>query len=186
LSTGSSIMPQKKNPDVPELVRGKTGRIYGHLVSLLTTMKGLPLSYNRDLQEDKEPLFDTVETLSQVLAIMALLISRLEFNRENMRKAADDPFVTATDLADHLVRQGVPFRQAHAQVGALVRHLEQNGLSLSDIDETELARFCPRIKPGVKRELTLEASVAARITPGGAAPARVISELEKALKELES
>jgi len=186
LSTGSSIMPQKKNPDLPELIRGKTGRIYGHLTALLTIMKGLPLSYNRDLQEDKEPLFDTVETLSQVLGIMSRFVSRLKFNGEKMRRAADDPFVTATDLADHLVRQGVPFRQAHAQVGRLVRHLERKNLGIGDIGEAELAEFCPRIKPGVKRELTLEASVSARVSPGGTSPARVASELEKALKELES
>lgn len=184
LCTGSSIMPQKKNPDVPELIRGKTGRVYGHLMALLTLMKGLPLSYNRDMQEDKEPLFDTVETLTIILPLAARLISRLEFKIDNMRDAADDPFVTATDLADHLVRRGVPFRQAHAMVGRTVRHCIEKECRLTDLSEKDLAALCPGVKPGVLKELTLEESLKARITPGGTAPKRVRAAIKEALKEL--
>ncbi|MBU2548413.1 MAG: argininosuccinate lyase [Proteobacteria bacterium] len=185
LATGSSIMPQKKNPDVPELVRGKTGRVYGHLVGLLTIMKGLPLSYNRDLQEDKEPLFDTVDTLAAVLPIMTRLIEGLEFQAEAMRAAADDPFITATDLADHLVRQGVPFRRAHALVGRTVRYCLERGIGLSNLSREELVRLCPEVGENVQRELTIEASVSARTTPGGTAPGQVRAALRKALGRLE-
>ncbi|MBW2091535.1 MAG: argininosuccinate lyase, partial [Deltaproteobacteria bacterium] len=184
LCTGSSIMPQKKNPDIPELVRGKTGRVYGNLIGLLTVLKGLPLSYNRDLQEDKESLFDTVETLTQVLPLMSRLVSRLVFKADKMRAAADDPYIMATDLADQLVKQGIPFRQAHAQVGQLVRHCLDHNIGLKDLDENELVRLCPGLKPGIKKELTLEASVKARSSTGGTAPEQVKAALEKALKEL--
>ncbi len=185
LCTGSSIMPQKKNPDVPELVRGKTGRVYGHLMGLLTVMKGLPLAYNRDLQEDKEPLFDTVETLARVLPLMARLVERMKLDTGRLRSAADDPFVTATDLADHLVKQGVPFRQAHALVGRTVRHCLDRGLALADLSEDELFELCPGAAPGVKKELTLDASVNARTSIGGTAPANVEAALKKVLAELE-
>ena len=184
LCTGSSIMPQKKNPDVPELIRGKTGRVYGHLMGLLTVTKGLPMAYNRDLQEDKEPLFDTVETLLQVLPLAARLISRMEFRPDRMRGAADDPFVTATDLADHLVRQGVPFRQAHALVGQTVRYCLDRGLRLTDLGFDQLSELCPGVKPEVAQELKLDSSVKARTTPGGTAPSRVRAAVRKALKEL--
>jgi len=186
LCTGSSIMPQKKNPDAAELIRGKTGRIYGHLMGLLTVMKGLPLAYNRDLQEDKEPLFDTVETLTQVLPLMSRLIAGLEFKADKMKAAADDPFMAATDLADHLVRQGVPFRQAHALVGRTVRYCLERGLALADLDEKELAKLCPGVGPEVKKELTLAVSLKARSSPGGTAPRRVKAALKKALRELEA
>ncbi|MFH1139547.1 MAG: argininosuccinate lyase [Pseudomonadota bacterium] len=185
LCTGSSIMPQKKNPDVPELIRGKTGRIYGHLMGLLTVMKGLPLAYNRDMQEDKEPLFDTVETLQRVLPLMALLISRVTFKSDRMRAAADDPFVTATDLADHLVRRGEPFRQAHAQVGRTVRYCVENGLRLDQLSVDELIRFCPRADPSVLGDLTLECSLQARVSEGGTAPKKVKAAIKKARRELE-
>ncbi|MEW5721947.1 MAG: argininosuccinate lyase [Thermodesulfobacteriota bacterium] len=185
LCTGSSIMPQKKNPDVPELVRGKTGRVYGHLFGLLTVLKGLPLSYNRDLQEDKEPLFDTVETLDQVLPLMARLVSRLKFRAERTAAAAADPMLLATDLADHLVRRGVPFRQAHALVGRTVRYCLDHGLDLAGLDEDKLRELCPGAGPGVKKELTTVASLAARSTPGGTAPRRVRAAIRKALRELE-
>lgn len=185
LCTGSSIMPQKKNPDALELIRGKTGRIYGHLMGLLTVMKGLPLAYNRDLQEDKEPLFDTVETMAQALPLMARLVSRLKFKAERMRAAADDPFLTATDLADHLVKQGIPFRQAHAMVGQTVRYCLDRGLALSDLSEDELVQLCPGARAGVKKELTLEASLRARVSLGGTAPRRVKAALKKALRELD-
>jgi len=184
LCTGSSIMPQKKNPDALELIRGKTGRIFGNLMGLLTVMKGLPLAYNRDLQEDKEPLFDTVETMAQALPLMARLVSRLKFKAERMRAAADDPFLTATDLADHLVKQGLPFRQAHAMVGQTVRYCLDRGLALSDLSEDELVRLCPGAQAGVKKELTLEASLRARVSLGGTAPRRVKAALKKALREL--
>lgn len=184
LTTGSSIMPQKKNPDTCELIRGKTGRIYGNLMALLTVMKGMPLAYNRDFQEDKEPLFDTVETLTSALPLMARLVSNLDFKAEKMLDAADDPVVTATDLADYLVKQGVPFRLAHEQVGLLVKHCLDNDMSLLDIDESEMARFCPDVKPGVKEVLTVSASVEARTSPGGTAPGNVQAALDQALKEL--
>ncbi|MBW2623515.1 MAG: argininosuccinate lyase [Deltaproteobacteria bacterium] len=184
LTTGSSIMPQKKNPDTCELIRGKTGRIYGNLINLLTVMKGMPLAYNRDFQEDKEPLFDTVETLALALPLMTRLISNLDFNAGRMLEAADDPVVTATDLADYLVKQGVPFRLAHEQVGSLVRHCVDNNIGLADVEESEMARFCPDIKPGVKDVLTISASVEARVSPGGTAPSRVRAALKHALDEL--
>ncbi len=184
LTTGSSIMPQKKNPDTCELIRGKTGRIYGNLMALLTVMKGMPLAYNRDFQEDKEPLFDTVETLTSALPLMTRLVSNLDFKAEKMLDAADDPVVTATDLADYLVKQGVPFRLAHEQVGLLVKHCLDNDMSLLDIDESEMARFCPDVKPGVKEVLTVSASVEARTSPGGTAPGNVQAALDQALKEL--
>jgi argininosuccinate lyase len=184
LSTGSSIMPQKKNPDVCELIRGKSGRVFGHLTAMLTMMKGLPMSYNRDLQEDKEPLFDTVDTLTQSLPLMARLVDRLAFRPERMRSAADDDFITATDLADHLVRRGVPFRRAHGQVGRAVRHCVDRGLRLTDLGEDQLKTLCPDVGPGVKADLTLEASLAARTSPGGTAPSRVAEALKRAAEEL--
>ena len=132
-TTGSSIMPQKKNPDVAELIRGKTGRVYGHLVSLLTILKGLPMTYNRDLQEDKEPLFDTVDTLKASLGVLAAMIGRLTFNRKRMEKGAEGGFSTATDVAEYLVSKGVPFREAHGIVGKLVAFCLQNGKTLTDL-----------------------------------------------------
>ena len=180
LCTGSSIMPQKKNPDAPELIRGKTGRVYGNLMSLLTIMKGLPMSYDRDLQEDKEPLFDTVETLTLVLPVMARLVARLSFRADRMRSAADDPVVTATDLADHLVKRGVPFRQAHEMVGKTVRYCLDNDKRLTGLSLKELSRFCPDVGPDVMKELTLDASVGARRSLGGTSPVRVKAELRKA------
>ena len=185
LATGSSIMPQKKNPDVMELVRGKTGRVYGNLMALLTTMKGLPMTYNRDLQEDKEPLFDTVDTLEQALPLVARLMERLRFNGDRMRLAAGDPFLTATDLAEYLVRRGVPFRTAHSQVGRTVGWLAEQGRALADLEPEELAKFCPdAVFEDVKRILTVDASVAARQTLGGTAPQQVAAALGEAEKEL--
>jgi argininosuccinate lyase len=185
LCTGSSIMPQKKNPDVPELIRGKTGRVYGHLMGLLTVLKGLPMSYNRDLQEDKEPLFDTVETLAQVLPLMARLVSGLEFRADETARAASDAMLLATDLADHLVRQGVPFRQAHALVGRAVRRSLDKGVALTELDEAEVMELCPGAAPGVMKELTTAASLKARSTPGGTAPSRVAEAIKRALSDLE-
>ena len=172
--TGSSIMPQKKNPDVPELVRGKTGRVVGHLVSLLMLMKGQPLTYNKDNQEDKEPLFDTVDTLLDTLAIMtALVASGMGVDTARMREAAGEGFATATDLADYLVRKGAPFRDAHDAVARAVRHAEAAGCDLADLPVSELRQFSPLVGDDVYTVLTLEGSVASRDHPGATAPAQV-------------
>jgi argininosuccinate lyase len=172
--TGSSIMPQKKNPDVPELVRGKTGRVVGHLMSLLMLMKGQPLAYNKDNQEDKEPLFDTVDTLVATLAIMSdLVASGMGVNAPRMRAAASEGFATATDLADYLVRKGAPFRDAHEAVARAVRHAEANGCDLADLPVSELRQFSPLVGEDVHTVLTLDGSVASRNHPGGTAPAQV-------------
>jgi argininosuccinate lyase len=171
--TGSSIMPQKKNPDVAELVRGKTGRSYGHLVALLTLMKGQPLAYNKDNQEDKEPLFDTVDTLTQTLRIFADLIAGITVNSDAMRDAAKKGFATATDLADYLVRKGVPFRDAHEAVARAVRYAESRGLDLPELPLADLQQFAAAIEGDVFNVLTLEGSVASRNHPGGTAPQQV-------------
>ena len=172
--TGSSIMPQKKNPDVPELARGKTGRVNGHLIALLTLMKGQPLAYNKDNQEDKEPLFDTVDTLSDTLAIMADLVATgIEANPERMRAAASEGFATATDLADYLVRKGMPFRDAHEAVARAVRHAETKGVDLADLPVAEFKTFASAIGEDVFGVLTLEGSVASRDHVGGTAPRQV-------------
>lgn len=171
--TGSSIMPQKKNPDVPELVRGKTGRVYGHLMSLLTLMKGQPLAYNKDNQEDKEPLFDTVDTLRNCLRAFADMVPHLQANRPAMRKAALQGFATATDLADYLVRKGVPFRDAHEIVGKSVRLGIDSGRDLSELTLGELQSFSSLIAEDVYGCLSLEGSLQSRSTLGGTAPVRV-------------
>jgi argininosuccinate lyase len=172
--TGSSIMPQKRNPDVAELVRGKTGRVAGHVTALLMLMKAQPLAYNKDNQEDKEPLFDTVDTLADCLAIMAELVATgLEPNRERMRAAAGEGFATATDFADYLVRKGAPFRDAHDAVARAVRHAEAKGCDLGEIALAELQQFSPLVGDDVYSSLTLEGSVASRDHPGGTAPRRV-------------
>ncbi len=171
--SGSSIMPQKKNPDVPELVRGKSGRVFGHLMALLALMKGQPLAYNKDNQEDKEPLFDTVDTLKGSLAAFVALVPGIEPQPEAMRAAALEGFATATDLADYLVRKGVPFRDAHDIVARAVREAEATGCDLSGLPLKVLKGFSPRIDEDVYGALTLEGSVAARDHPGGTAPARV-------------
>ena len=171
--TGSSIMPQKKNPDVPELVRGKTGRVNGHLVSLLTLMKSQPLAYNKDNQEDKEPLFDTVDTLTDCLRAFADMVPHIKSRKDNMREAARRGFSTATDLADYLVRQGMPFRNAHEVVGKAVAFGIQEGKDLSDMTLSELQQFSETIEQDVFEVLTLEGSVSARNHIGGTAPAQV-------------
>jgi argininosuccinate lyase len=178
--TGSSIMPQKKNPDVPELVRGKTGRVYGHLVALLTLMKGQPLAYNKDNQEDKEPLFDTVETLTQTLRIFAGMVPGITVNPEAMRNAALQGYSTATDLADYLVRKGMPFRDAHEAVALAVRFAEQRGCDLSDIGLAELQHFSALIREDVYQVLTLEGSVASRNHTGGTSPQQVAAAIARA------
>ncbi len=171
--TGSSIMPQKKNPDVPELVRGKTGRVNGHLVALLTLMKSQPLAYNKDNQEDKEPLFDTVDTVLGCLRAFADLIPALHPKRDRMLESARRGFATATDLADYLVRKGVPFRDAHEIVGKAVRLGVDSGRDLAEMALTELQQFSPLIADDVFAALALEGSVAARNSVGGTAPERV-------------
>ncbi len=171
--TGSSIMPQKKNPDVPELLRGKAGRVYGHLMALLTLMKGQPLAYNKDNQEDKEPLFDAVDTLKDALMALTRMLPNLEVRAATMRSAAGAGFATATDLADYLVRQGVPFRDAHEIVGKSVSFALSKGCGLEDLSLTELQQFCQTIGEDVFAVLGLDGSVAARNHFGGTAPAQV-------------
>jgi len=179
-STGSSIMPQKKNPDVPELVRGKAGRVAGHLLALLMTVKGLPLAYNKDLQEDKEALFDTVDTLTACLSIFAPLIATLKVNRDRMRQAISGDFSTATDLADYLARRGLPFREAHAVVGRLVQLCLDQGKSLEDLSLKELQQASTLFEPDALAALTPEAAVAARTSSGGTAPEQVKLQLARA------
>ncbi|MEJ2346657.1 MAG: argininosuccinate lyase [Gammaproteobacteria bacterium] len=182
--TGSSIMPQKKNPDVPELVRGKTGRVNGNLVALLTLMKGQPLAYNKDNQEDKEPLFDTVDTLADCLRAFADMVPAIEPKRDNMYRAARAGFSTATDLADYLVGKGVPFRDAHEVVGGAVRHGVETGRDLSQMSLEELRQFSAAIEADVFEVLTLEGSVAARNHVGGTAPDQVRAAARRARQRL--
>ena len=183
--TGSSIMPQKKNPDVPELVRGKTGRVNGHLVALLTLMKGQPLAYNKDNQEDKEPLFDTVDTLTQTLRIYADMITGIKVKPDAMRNAALQGYATATDLADYLVKKGVPFRDAHEAVALAVRFAEQRSCDLSEIDLAELQSFSTLIEQDVYQVLSLEGSLASRNHIGGTAPNQVAAAIARGRSYLE-
>ncbi len=182
--TGSSIMPQKKNPDVPELMRGKTGRMNGHLVALLTLMKGQPLAYNKDNQEDKEPLFDAVDTLVDSLAIYAEMVAGIQVRADRMRQAAVEGFATATDLADYLVKKGLPFREAHEVVARAVRAAERQGCDLSDLSLAELQGFSTLVGADVYAVLTLEGSVAARDHIGGTAPAQVRAAVARARENL--
>ncbi|MCW8907834.1 MAG: argininosuccinate lyase [Sedimenticola sp.] len=182
--TGSSIMPQKKNPDVPELVRGKTGRVFGHLVGLLTLMKGQPLAYNKDNQEDKEPLFDTVDNLKGSLKVFADMIPAITCKPENMRRATLQGFATATDLADYLVRKGTPFRDAHEVVGKAVALGVSKGCDLAELSLEELQGFSSQIEEDVFQVLTLEGSVAARDHIGGTAPAQVRAAIGRARQRL--
>ena len=177
--TGSSIMPQKKNPDVPELARGKTGRVNGHLVALLTLMKGQPLAYNKDNQEDKEPLFDTVDTVIDTLRIFADMAGGITVKPQAMRQAALQGYATATDLADYLVKKGLPFRDAHEAVAHAVRACEQRGCDLAELSTEELRQFSELIGPDVHQVLTLEGSVAARHHVGGTAPEQVRMAIQR-------
>jgi len=181
--TGSSIMPQKKNPDVPELVRGKTGRVTGHLVSLLMLMKSQPLAYNKDNQEDKEPLFDTLDTVLDSLKIYADMMASISLNRDAMRKAASEGYTTATDLADYLVGKGIPFRDAHEIVGKAVHAAIETGKDLSQLTYAELQTFSKLIDKDVFDVLTLEGSVNARAHVGGTAPANVRKAVKHAKKQ---
>ena len=182
--TGSSIMPQKKNPDVPELVRGKTGRVNGHLVALLTLMKAQPLAYNKDNQEDKEPLFDTVDTLSDTLCIYADMLSGIKVNKDAMYQAALKGYATATDLADYLVKKGMPFRDAHEAVAQAVRFAEKKGCDLSALSLKELQAFSKLISKDVFAVLTLEGSMKSRNHIGGTAPVQVRAAIKRARKQL--
>jgi argininosuccinate lyase len=184
--TGSSIMPQKKNPDVPELVRGKSGRVIGHLVALLTLMKAQPLAYNKDNQEDKEPVFDAVDTLQHSLRAFADMLPTLEVDRARARAAAAAGFSTATDLADYLVRRGTPFRDAHAVVGRAVRHAIESGRDLAQLPLETLRSFSPVIGEDVFAVLSVEGSVRARDHLGGTAPAQVRAAIRRARTRIEA
>ncbi|TLM62286.1 MAG: argininosuccinate lyase [Deltaproteobacteria bacterium] len=178
--TGSSIMPQKKNPDVPELVRGKTGRVYGNLIALLTLMKSLPLAYNKDMQEDKEPLFDTIDTVRGSLKVFAEMIAQMTVNAASMRQAAARGFSTATDVADYLVRKGLPFRQAHEVVGKTVRYCVETGKDIPELSLEEFRQFSKKIEADIFDAVTLEASVNARRATGGTARTAVEQEIARA------
>ena len=182
--TGSSIMPQKKNPDVAELVRGKTGRVNGHLVALLTLMKSQPLAYNKDNQEDKEPLFDTVDTLMMCLAVFRDMLAGVTVNKDAMRAAARQGYATATDFADYLVRKGLPFREAHEAVAQAVRLAAERGCDLAALKLTELQQFSPLVEKDVYDALKLDGSLKARSHLGGTAPVRVKAAIAKARKSL--
>ncbi|APG28802.1 argininosuccinate lyase [Syntrophotalea acetylenivorans] len=181
--TGSSIMPQKKNPDVPELVRGKTGRVYGNMVSLLTVMKALPLAYNKDMQEDKEPLFDTLDTVKGSLKVFADMIAQLTVNADNMREAAARGFSTATDVADYVVRKGIPFRDAHEIVGKTVRYCIENDKDIPELTLEEFRSFSEHIEEDIYDYVTLDASVNSRRATGGTAREAVQREIARARQE---
>jgi argininosuccinate lyase len=186
--TGSSIMPQKKNPDIPELIRGKSGRVTGNLMTLITIMKGLPLTYNRDLQEDKEPVFDTVDTVSASLSIMAELLGNLSFNTERMKEATRTGYITATDLADYLVRKDVPFREAHGIVGRVVAFCIAKGCELDQLTIDDMRMFSPVISEDVFTVLSVEGSINSRISTGGTGMQRVheavcLAEKQMGMKE---
>jgi argininosuccinate lyase len=178
-STGSSIMPQKKNPDVAELARGKAGRLVGNLAGLMTTLKALPLAYNRDLQEDKEPLFDSVAQLTMVLPAMAGMIRTLSIHTDRLAELAPAGFTLATDIAEWLVRQGVPFRRAHEAAGACVRAAEARGVGLDELTDDELRACDPALTPDVRSVLTVEGSIASRDAYGGTAPKRVAEQYDR-------
>jgi argininosuccinate lyase len=182
--TGSSIMPQKANPDVLELIRAKTGRVYGALLAMLTVLKALPLAYNRDLQEDKEPLFDTIDTVNGSVRIMAALFAKIEIDEEKMRKAASEDYTNATDLADYLAFKGIPFRQAHQITGKVVQYAEDKGKKLDALSLEELRSFSPVIGEDIFDYIRIENAVSRRQGIGGTARQRVIEQIKKAKKEL--
>jgi argininosuccinate lyase len=178
-STGSSLMPQKKNPDAAELTRGKTGRLYGNLISLLTTLKGLPLTYNRDMQEDKEPVFDSVDTIKAALEVNAAMVSEIKVNAARAAEAVSDPMLLATDLADYLVRAGIPFRQAHEIIGKLVAHCIATGRSFPQLDLANFQSFSPAFGPDVFEALDLRRALNARQAPGAPSQANVRAQLDR-------
>ena len=183
-STGSSIMPQKKNPDIAELARGKAGRLIGNLTGLLATLKALPLAYNRDLQEDKEPVFDSVDTLEVLLPAFSGMVDTLIFNTERLESLAPQGFALATDIAEWLVRQGVPFRVAHEVAGACVRECEPRGIELWDLTDEDFARISEHLTPEVRSVLSVQGSLASRDAVGGTAPVRVTEQLAAARDRL--
>jgi argininosuccinate lyase len=185
-ATGSSIMPQKKNPDIPELIRGKTGRVYGHLISLLTTMKGLPLAYNKDMQEDKEPLFDTVDTVEKSLSIFSLLLREIDFKKENLKKATENGYLVATDLADYLVTKGITFRKAHHIVGDMILSAQKKNKELHQLDVHEMKHFSSLIENDVYGWLDPASCIERRNIKGGTGPKEVKKALHTAKKELNS
>jgi argininosuccinate lyase len=178
-STGSSIMPQKKNPDVLELIRGKSGRVFGDLISILTVMKGLPLAYNRDMQEDKEPLFDTVDTTKACLHVLSRMLPELKFNKERMEKGTEGGFLNATDVAEYLVKKGMPFRESHGVTGRIVRYCIENGRRIEDLNIGELRRFSPLIKKDIFDRITVRASVAGKRSAGGTSGKNVKARIKK-------
>lgn len=185
-STGSSIMPQKKNPDVAELARGKAGRLIGDLTGLLATLKGLPLAYNRDLQEDKEPVFDAADTLELLLPAVSGMIATLTFNTERLESLAPQGFALATDIAEWLVRQGVPFREAHELSGAAVKLAESRGVELWDLSDADYAGISAHLTPAVREVLTVEGSLNSRSSQGGTAPSAVEKQLQALKTELDA
>jgi argininosuccinate lyase len=182
-ATGSSIMPQKRNPDIAELARGKTGRVYGSLLSILTIMKGLPLTYNRDMQEDKEGLFDTVDTLSATLKVISGMVRTLTINAPRVLRMAEDDYQLATDVADYLAAKGIPFREAHEITGRLTRYAIEHGRHFSQLKLSEYRAFSKAFSKDVKL-ITVETSVSARDVPGATAPQRVAQAIKAATKEL--
>jgi argininosuccinate lyase len=176
-STGSSIMPQKKNPDVAELVRGKTGRVYGSLMTLLTVMKSLPLAYNKDMQEDKEAIFDAVDTVKMCLPVFTKMLASIKVRRENMYKAAQGGFTNATDIADYLVKKGIPFRSAHEIIGKMVLYCIENNKSIDNLSIDEFKSFSDKIQEDVYKEISLEKCVSSRNIPGGPAKESVVSSI---------
>jgi argininosuccinate lyase len=178
-ATGSSIMPQKKNPDVPELIRGKTGRVFGHLMALLVIMKGLPLAYNRDLQEDKEPLFDSVDTVKECLSVLTEMLPAISFNKSAMSRSAEGGFSTATDLAEYLVTKGLTFREAHRVTGRMVKYCSQKSLSLQDLDLKQFKQFSKMIEKDVYRHLSTLSSVNRKKSFGGTARKRVLERINQ-------
>lgn len=185
-STGSSIMPQKKNPDVAELARGKAGRLVGDLTGLLTTLKGLPLAYNRDLQEDKEPVFDAVDSLHLLLPAMTGMVATLTFHTDRMAELAPQGFSLATDIAEWLVRERVPFREAHEIAGTCVRVCEERGIDLPDLGDADFAQISEHLTPAVREVLTVPGSLASRAGRGGTAPVRVAEQLDRLRSDVEA
>jgi argininosuccinate lyase len=177
-------MPQKKNPDVAELARGKTGRVYGSLMALLTLMKGLPLAYNRDMQEDKEPVFDAADTVTLSLSVFTEMLKGVTIHKETMRRAAEDGFITATDLADYLVKKGMPFRRAHELVGHAVLRATELGCGLADMPLAEYKKLAPQINEDVYDAISVEASVGRRTSYGGTAPRNLRKRLDTLKKKM--
>ncbi|MCZ6469428.1 MAG: argininosuccinate lyase, partial [Candidatus Dadabacteria bacterium] len=183
-TTGSSIMPQKRNPDMAELIRGKTGRVYGNLVAILTIMKGLPFSYNRDMQEDKEPMFDTVDTVKSCLEVLSEMLQVIVFKHENMKRALDEGFITATDVADYLSRKGMPFRQSHEVTGKIVGYAEEKGRELLNLHISEYQMFSNLFDEDLYDFIALDGSIGSRKSYGGTAKKNVVKMIKLAKKEI--